>query len=79
MGVLFAAVTMFSAVLLRSGIPSLWRPEFEVEGFESASVDGFWVFVSVRDARFDWERTREQLASFRPLKIGVCPTGERTP
>jgi len=43
MAVLAAAFAIFVSVLAAAGMPRLWDPVFEVEGFESASVDRFWL------------------------------------
>lgn len=43
MAVLAASLTIFLSLLLLSGLPRLWHPVFETEGFESASVDRFWL------------------------------------
>ncbi len=43
MAVLAAAFAIFLAVLAFAGLPRLWHPVFEVEGFESASIDRFWL------------------------------------
>jgi hypothetical protein len=45
MAVLLAALTIFVAVLALSGLPRLWHPVFEVDGFETTSVDRFWLAV----------------------------------
>ena len=69
MGILFCGIATFIAVLAFSGMPALWRPEFEVEGFERASVDRFWVYVSDTDVHFDLRQTRELLEGHAPLRI----------
>lgn len=43
--VLGAALTLFIALLLRLRLPKLWDPVDEVEGFERASSDRFWIVV----------------------------------
>lgn len=43
MGVLFAATTGFVAALVTGRLVKLWDPVFEVEGFEHASRDTFWL------------------------------------
>jgi hypothetical protein len=68
-GVLFTALTTFAAVLGLSGLPRLWRPAFEIEGFERTSIDRFWVYVDATDARFDRVRTRALLATLGPLRV----------
>jgi hypothetical protein len=51
--VLFASVVGFVALLALSKLPSLWSPEFEVPGFERASIDTFWVAIDRGDPKFD--------------------------
>ena len=46
MGVLLASVTAFIGVLVFGKLVLLWDPVFEVPGFESVSVDRFWLRVS---------------------------------
>jgi len=65
--VLAAALTGFVAMLALSGLPRLHHPVFEVEGFERASVDRFWLGVDQADAHFD-ERVSELLARLGALR-----------
>jgi hypothetical protein len=51
--VLASSVTGFFAMLAACGLPHLSHPVFEVEGFERATVDRFWIGVDDRDPRFD--------------------------
>src|SRR5690606_42081524 len=60
-GVLAAAFGAFFGLLARAGLPRLWHPAFTAAGFESASVDGFWLAVGVDDPRYDPVRTRREL------------------
>ena len=53
MGVLTAAVGGVITYFALTGLPELWSPVFEVEGFERASIDRFWVGVDARDPAFD--------------------------
>lgn len=77
MGVLFCGIATFVAVLAFSGMPALWRPEFEVEGFERASIDRFWIYVADTDLRFDDRSTRTLLEEHGPLRI--VEVGPSTP
>ena len=45
MGVLGAAVSAFVGVLWAGRLVRPWHPVFEAEGFDSASVDKFWLAV----------------------------------
>jgi hypothetical protein len=81
--ILFAAFAAFFGVLLLSRLPRLWHPVFEVEGFERAAIDRFFVGVDARDPSFDAALVAKTLARSRPLRIvrltekeGVTPVGE---
>jgi hypothetical protein len=76
-GVLFAALAVFAGALLLSGMPRLWRPVFEVEGFERASIDRFFVLVRSDDPRFLWTETRARLLRLRPLRVVEVGRGPR--
>lgn len=52
-GVIFGALAALLALAVHTRLPALWHPVFEVEGFESASVDGFWLAVDRGDPRFE--------------------------
>jgi len=43
--VLFGSLAAFLLVFVRAGLPRLHRPIFEVDGFESASIDRFWIGI----------------------------------
>ena len=53
-----------------TGLPELWSPVFEVEGFERASIDRFWVGVDARDPRFDRAAVESALAELGASRIG---------
>jgi hypothetical protein len=55
MAVLACAITAFLAVLVRAGLPRLWDPVFEVEGFERASVDRLWLALGAATRASDEE------------------------
>ena len=46
--VLFSALATLFALLLRSGLPRLAHPLFEIEGFERVSVDRYWIGVDAK-------------------------------
>ena len=71
--VLGAALAAFFGLLLALKLPELWHPVFEIDGFERASVDRFWIAVDERDPLFDAERTRASLAALRPLRLVTIP------
>ena len=51
--ILGGALGTVIAFLAYCGLPRLWHPVFEVEGFERASVDRFFLRISRRDPRYD--------------------------
>ena len=51
--VLASSVTGFFAMLVACGLPRLSHRVFEIDGFERASVDRFWIGVDETDPRFD--------------------------
>jgi len=69
--VLFCGIATFAAVLGLSGLPRLWRPAFEIEGFERASLDRFWLFVAADDRCFEPRRTHELLLGLGSLRIAT--------
>jgi hypothetical protein len=60
-GVLFAATTVWLTLLALTRLPRLWHPVFEVEGFERATIDRYWIAVGAEDGELDRERTSDQL------------------
>jgi hypothetical protein len=68
MGVLLAATTAFFGVLFAGKLLKLWDPVFEIEGFESASVDKFWLSVDAADPLFDPDTTAAEVERFEPLR-----------
>jgi len=54
-------------------LPSLWHPVFEVDGFERASADRFWVQVGRDDPLFERQRTTADLASLGAIRVAPVP------
>jgi hypothetical protein len=50
MAVLFASAAALISAIVLGGLPRLWHPVFEVEGFERATIDRFWLAVPVGEA-----------------------------
>lgn len=69
MGVLFAGFTAFLGVLAAAGATRLWDPVFEVEGFERASIDRFFLEVERGDAHFDEHDTAAALHELGALRV----------
>jgi len=65
--VLFASLTGFFVTLGFSGLPRLYHPVFEVEGFDRATVDRYWLGIDAADPRFD-ERVADTLTRMGALR-----------
>ena len=66
---LFAGVGAFGLLFWLCRLPHLTHPVFDVEGFESATLNRFWVGVNVRDPLFDPERDLRGAARARATRV----------
>jgi hypothetical protein len=66
---LLATAGVFIGFLLLERLPRLWQPEFEIDGFERATVDRFWVVLDARTATI--EQVTRDLVPLHPLRIVV--------
>lgn len=62
MTVLFAALFLFFGLWIGARMPEPWNPLFEIDGFDRASVDRFWLLVDARDPRLEEEGEGAALA-----------------
>jgi len=69
MAVLVAAASAVIAVLVVSGLPRLWHPAFEIEGFERAAHDRFWLAVAAGDPALDHDRDTAALEAAGALRV----------
>ncbi|MGH7271428.1 MAG: DUF3341 domain-containing protein [Polyangiaceae bacterium] len=78
--VLAASLTGFFAVLAFSGLPRLSHPVFEVDGFDRAFVDRFWIGVDDSDPKFAESVSRDLagLGALRCERVGG-PARQPTP
>jgi hypothetical protein len=76
MGVLLAGITAFLGVFVLGRLVRLWHPVFEVEAFESASVDRFWLRIDASDPDFDAQALARAVEPFEPRRR-VLIGGER--
>lgn len=80
--VLGSSLTGFFAMLGKCGLPRLNHPMFEVDGFDRASVDRFWLGIEDSDPAFD-EGVAGDLVKMGALrcervgKPGPVPAGRR--
>jgi hypothetical protein len=73
--VLFASITGFLVTFGFSRLPRLYHPNFEVEGFDRATVDRYWLGIDATDPRFD-ERVVDALTRMGALR---CVRREERP
>jgi len=64
-------VTAFVLFAWVCRLPRLAHPVFRVEGFESATLDRFWLGVSADDPAFDPEATEEDLRRLGAARVEV--------
>jgi hypothetical protein len=69
MSVLGAATAIVVALLWCVRLPRLWHPVFQVDGFERASIDRFWLGVDVTDPRFVAPRLEDELRELGALRV----------
>ena len=69
--VLSAGTTALLAFLAYCWLPRPAQPIFSAEGFESATVDKFWLAIDERDPHFADTATREHLRALHPLRISA--------
>lgn len=77
MGVLFASFTAFIGVIVAARLLQLWRPVDEIDGFERASIDRFWLRIDDHDPQFSLAVTQRELAQTAALRVIVV--GEEGP
>ena len=69
MAVLFAALAALVSAIVLGGLPKLWHPVFEVDGFDRATIDRFWVAVGDRSTVLDRERDSGALERAGALRV----------
>lgn len=69
--VLAAALTAFFGLLLLLRFPRPWHPIFDVDGFERATIDRFWLAIDGRDHRAGPELTPRELHALAAERVVV--------
>jgi hypothetical protein len=67
--VLCASLAAFFGFFFVARLPQPWHPVFEIDGFERASVDRYWLAVGDDDRRGGKDLTPSELAELTPLRI----------
>jgi hypothetical protein len=68
MAVLGGSLAAFVSVLWGGKLLRWWDAVFEVSGFESASVDRFWLELRSTDPHFDLIETPREVDELKPLR-----------
>jgi hypothetical protein len=74
-GVLVGGVGTFVLFFLLARLPRLWQPLFDVEGFESASNDRFWLAIDQREMSVPGERELGLLKSLGASRVALVGDG----
>lgn len=67
--VLCAALAAFIGFFVIAQLPRPWHPVFEIDGFERATVDRYWLAVDAADRRSAPDLTIHELGELSPLRI----------
>lgn len=67
--VLFSGVGVFVLFFWVCRMPWLTHPLFRVHGFESASIDRFWLGINAEDEQFDPERSERELRDLGAIRV----------
>ena len=67
--ILLAAFSAFLGLLALNGLPMPYHPVFNVERFELASRNRFFLCIEATDAKFDREGTRRFMESMSPQGV----------
>jgi len=71
--ILVAGVTAVLGMLAMNGLPRPHHPVFNVERFERASSDQFFLCIETQDVQFDYESTKQFLLSTSPREVADVP------
>jgi hypothetical protein len=69
LAILGAALMTLLALMIGNRLPEPHHPLFNIEAFERASQDRFFLCIEARDRRFDVQQTRHHLEALHPAAI----------
>ena len=69
--ILLTALTGVFGMLALNGLPTLYHPMFNLEGFERHSQDRFFLAIEARDKNFDFDQTMALMRSMGALRVDV--------
>jgi len=68
-GVLATSLCVFVALFWTLGMPNLVHPLFDVDGFDRASIDRFWLVIAEHDHELDREHTADALRELHASRV----------
>ncbi|MHB1844195.1 MAG: DUF3341 domain-containing protein [Deltaproteobacteria bacterium] len=71
LGILFATFAAFFGVWLATHLPRLHHPLFEAPGFESATIDAFWVTIEGAPEALDQSRAEHDLSELGARRVEI--------
>jgi len=69
MAVLFGSLAALISAIVLGGLPRLWHPVFDIDGFERATIDRFWLAVEAGDGALDRDRDTAALEGAGALRV----------
>ncbi|HEY1686139.1 MAG TPA: DUF3341 domain-containing protein [Tepidisphaeraceae bacterium] len=73
--ILIGGLTCVFGMVALNGLPQPYHPVFNIERFERASQDRFFLCVEAKDPMFDLAKTEAFLKSLNPFDVYVVPMG----
>jgi hypothetical protein len=67
--ILSAALAAFIGFFVITKLPQPWHPVFELEGFERATIDRYWLAIDAADRRAAPELTPRELYELGSLRV----------
>jgi hypothetical protein len=67
--VLCASLAAFIGFFVIARLPAPWHPVFEIDGFERATIDRYWLAVDASDRRDAPDGAVRELWSLSPLRV----------
>lgn len=71
--VLFAVTACILAMLILNRLPKLYHPVFDIERFDLATLDRFFLVVDAADAKFDRRGSGELLTRLGAVNVAPLP------
>ncbi len=73
LAILVAALSVAIGMLMLNGLPKPYHPVFNVDAFQRASRDRFFLCIQATDDRYDQETTRQFLEGLDPIEVSDVP------